>query len=282
MDETAVPNSRLVKGRPTEIRPGRTVSLAVHEGAGADGAAVFLCHGAGGNKNQWRNQWRLFTDLGWRVVAWDFAGHGESASPREAAVYDGQALVADYLALIERFGARRNILVGHSYGARLTLCVLAALKAEGRLGRIERAILLGAPPPIPTLGLGPIAEWPLWRLILMRPVINRGFLALAWDKSADPALVRFEDRAARRNRLFMMKALLTRTAPLEAAALKGLDLPVLILAGEHDGITPPAGGQALAELLPEARVELIADCGHQIMLERPARTNALIRAFVGA
>jgi pimeloyl-ACP methyl ester carboxylesterase len=217
-----------------------------------------------------------------RVIAWDFAGDGENTQPRKVEAYDGQTLVADYRALIERFGAKRNILIGHSYGARLTLCVLAELKAEGRLSLVERAVLLGAPPPLPTLGLGPLAKWPLWRLILMRPLINRSFLKAAWAPGADPALVRFEDRATRRNSLFMMKALLTQSAPLDAVDLPGLDLPVLILSGDHDGVTPQAGGRAVAELLPDVRFELIADCGHQIMLEQPARTNALIGTFIGA
>ena len=178
------------------------------------------------------------------------SGHGDNRPPRRAEVYDGAALVADYRALIERHGAARNILVGHSYGARLTLCVLAALKAEGRLDRIERAILLGAPPPIPSLGIGPIATWPLWLLILMRPMINANFVKLAWDASADPALVRFEDQATRANSLFMMKALMTRSAPLNAADLAGLTLPVLLLAGDHDGLDAgggrPGGGRSAA------------------------------------
>jgi pimeloyl-ACP methyl ester carboxylesterase len=281
-DEAPVANARIVTGTPVEIRPGRTVSLAVHEGGARAATAVFLCHGAGGNKNQWRNQWRLLTGLGYRVIAWDFAGHGESAAPRKAEVYDGQAFVADYLALIERYGAGRNILIGHSYGARLTLCMLIALKAQGRLDLVERAILLGAPPPVRTLGLGPIATWPAPLLALARPLLNAGFVKLAWDRTADPALVRYEDRAARRNSLFMMKALLTRSAPLDAASLPGLTLPVLLIAGDHDGLTPPAGAEALAGLLPDARLEIVADCGHQIMLERPARADALILGFIGA
>lgn len=279
MADAPAPNARIVQGIATEIRPSRTVSVAVHEGAGE--TAVFLCHGAGGNKNQWRNQWLWLTAKGYRVVAWDFAGHGESERPRKAEVYDGQAFVADYRALIERHRAARNILIGHSYGARLTLCVLAALKAEGRLAEIDRAVLLGAPPPIPTLALGPIVTWPLWRLILMRPLINASFLKLAWAPTTDRALVRYEDHAARRNQLFMMKALLSRSAGLDADDLKGLDLPVLILAGDHDGVTPPAAGEAVANLLPDARFETLAACGHQIMLEQPARTNALIGDFIG-
>ncbi len=278
MSDVPAPNARIVEGVPTEIRPGRTVSLAVHEGAGE--TAVFLCHGAGGNKNQWRNQWLWLTAQGYRVIAWDFAGHGESERPREVEVYDGAAFVADYRAVIERYGAKRNILIGHSYGARLTLCVLGALKAEGRLSAIDRAVLLGAPPPIPTLALGPIVTWPLWRLILMRPLINANFLKLAWAPTTDKALVRYEDHAARRNPLFMMKALLSRSAGLNVADLAGLNLSVLILAGDHDGVTPPAAGEAVAKLLPNARFETLAACGHQIMLEQPARTNALIGDFI--
>ena len=280
MFDAPAPNTRVVEGAPTQIRPGRIVSLAVHEGRGQ--TAVFLCHGAGGNKNQWRNQWIWLTAQGFRVIAWDFAGHGESAQPHKAEVYDGAAFVADVRALIERHGAGRNILIGHSYGARLILCVLAALNAEGRLADIDRAVLLGAPPPIPTLAFGPIVTWPLPLLILMRPIINANFLKLAWAPSTDAALVRYEDRATRRNSLFMMKALMARSANLAAADLAVLDLPVLILAGDQDGVTPPVAGKAVAKLLPNARFEAFAACGHQVMLEQPAMTNALIGEFIGA
>jgi len=279
-DGALVANALIVEGQPIEIRPGRTVNLAIIEGD--SGTAVFLCHGAGGAKNQWRNQWRMLAGLGHRVIAWDFAGHGQSDKPRKAAVYDGREFLADYLAIVERYGAARNILVGHSYGARLTLGVLLALKALGRLETVERAVLLGAPPPVPTLGLGPIATWPLWLLILMRPMINANFVKLAWAPTTDRALVRYEDEATKANTLFMMKALLTQSAPLDAAALPGLTTPVLIIAGAQDGVTPPAGGKMVADALPDARFEVLEDCGHQIMLEQPGKVNALISAFIAS
>ena len=77
------PNRRVVAGTPVELRPGRTLSVAVHEAPGD--TTVFLCHGSGGNKNQWRNQWLALTAAGHRVVAWDFPGHGESPAPNVAA-----------------------------------------------------------------------------------------------------------------------------------------------------------------------------------------------------
>lgn len=275
------PHQRLVSGRPVELRPGRHLNLVVHEGGEQADVAVFLCHGAGGNKNQWRNQWRLLTSLGYRVIAWDFAGHGETKSPRHAPHYAGCELVEDYLAIIERYGARRNVLVGHSYGSRLTLCVLLALSAAGRLHQVDRAMLLGAPPPVRSLGLGPIATWPLPVLALMRPLLSRSFNKLAWHESADRDLVAYEDRQTRGNSFFMMKALMTQTAPLEASRLAELDLPILLLTGAADALTPPAGAEALARFLPQARLEVLEDCGHQVMLEKPGETNALIRGFIG-
>ncbi len=275
------PNARIVSGQPVEVRPGRSLNLVVHEGGERGHIAVFLCHGAGGNKNQWRNQWRLLTGLGYRVVAWDFAGHGETRSPRHAPHYAGTELVEDYLAIIERYGATRNVLIGHSYGSRLTLCALLALSAAGRLSQVDRAMLLGAPPPIRTLGLGPIATWPIPVLALMRPLLSRSFSRLAWHPSADPGTVAYEDRLTRANSFFMMKALMTQTAPLDAARLAELDLPILLIAGAADGLTPPAGAEALARFLPRARLEVLEDCAHQIMLEKPGETNALIRGFIG-
>ncbi|QUD86202.1 alpha/beta fold hydrolase [Phenylobacterium montanum] len=275
------PNQRIVSGRPVELRPGRSVNLVVHEGDERADVTVFLCHGAGGNKNQWRNQWRLLTGLGYRVVAWDFAGHGETRSPRHAPHYAGAELVEDYLAIIERYGARRNILIGHSYGSRLTLCVLLALSAAGRLHKIDRVMLLGAPPPIRSMAAGPIATWPLPLLALIRPLLSRSFKRLAWHPSADPALVAYEERQARSNSLFMMKALMNQTAPLEASRLAELDLPILLLTGAADALTPPAGAEALARFLPQARLHVLEECGHQVMLEKPGETNALIRGFIG-
>jgi pimeloyl-ACP methyl ester carboxylesterase len=281
-DDGPVPNATLVPGEALEVRPGRILSVAIHHGAERDRTAIFLCHGAGGNKNQWRNQWRRLTALGYRVIAWDFPGHGHTPRARDAAGYDGEAFLADYQALVDRHGAARNMLIGHSYGARLTLCLLIALKTRGDLNRIDRAILLGAPPPVPTLGLGPIATWPLPVLVAMRPLLGREFVRRAWAPTADAALVRHEDLATRRNSLFMMKALMTRSARLEAGDLPRLALPILILAGEYDGLTPPAGAQALAGLLPDARLEILAHCGHQIMLEQPECANSLILDFMGA
>jgi pimeloyl-ACP methyl ester carboxylesterase len=51
--------------------------------------------------------------------------------------------------------------------------------------------------------------------------------------------------------------------------LGSLALPVLVLCGEDDGMTPPPNGRAVADLIPGARFTLIPQCGHLPMLEKP-------------
>lgn len=268
-----LPNAQIVTGTPTEIRPGRTLNLVVHDG---DDTTVFLCHGAGGSKNQWRHQWGALTALGHRVVAWDYPGHGETPPTRNRKDYAGDAFIADYLALVDRYAGARNLFVGHSYGTRLTLNALIQLVQRPAPPAILGAVLLGAPPPVNFEPKGPIVSWPVWLLNLMRPQLSKGFRRLAWDPSADPALVDYEAARSDRNSLFMMKWLMKQFARIDASRLPSLTFPIHILAGSSDGLTPPAAGEALARALPNATFQTLPATGHQIMLERPQETTDAI------
>lgn len=265
--------ARTLTAPPVEIRPGRRLSVTVHEPENLSDVTLFFCHGAGGSKNQWRAQWAAFADSGCKLVAWDFPGHGESPSPRQASVYAGAELVADYRALLEAHRGTRNILVAHSLGARLTL----ALAQEMGPSAAESLVLLGAPSPTFGAGANPIASWPLPLLWLMRPMLHAGFAKSAWSPAADPQLIAFEQKETESNTLFMMQSLMRGVVAFDAGRLAELTLPIRVLAGDADGLTPAAGGEALAKALPNASFRVLNGCGHQIMLEKPAETNAAIR-----
>jgi pimeloyl-[acyl-carrier protein] methyl ester esterase len=62
-------------------------------------------------------------------------------------------------------------------------------------------------------------------------------------------------------------------APLVAA-------PTLLLHGSADPLMPPAAAEALAALIPDARVELFADCAHAPFISRPDDFRERLRAFL--
>jgi len=271
---------RIVPGSLREIRPGRVISLGLAPGAADADLTIFLCHGAGGNRNQWRHLWQALDAAGHRLVAWDAYGHGESPQPRRRRAYAGKAFVDDYRAVFDAYATRRNILVGHSYGTRLSLALLDGLAAEGRLDLVSGVLLLGPPPPETALIGGPMRHLPAFVLEWLRPRLAEGFRKLAWHPDCDPALVAYEEQQTLRNTLFMMQAMMIQAVQLDPARLAALDLPVTILAGDADGLTPAAGARRLAETLPRAELHLVELCGHQIMLEQPAVTLRHLQALI--
>ena len=260
-----------VTGELVEIRPGRRISLAVAEGSGA---TVFLCHGGGGNKDQWRNQWKALTAAGVRVVAWDNVGHGSSPQPAVRALYRGEEFVADLAELVDRYGQGKIVLAGHSYGTRQILALLAGYAKTGELGRISSAVFYAPPPAGGGLGVGPIAWLPPLVLEWLRPTLSRRFRELAWHPDTDPALIDYEEGLTKRNSLYMTQALLTQAVQIPDEDLARIALPITILAGAEDQLTPPGFAEALAARLPSTIFQVIEKSGHQIMLEQPEQATA--------
>ncbi|MCA9109840.1 MAG: alpha/beta fold hydrolase, partial [Planctomycetaceae bacterium] len=62
--------------------------------------------------------------------------------------------------------------------------------------------------------------------------------------------------------------------------LPSIDLPTLIIVGEHDAISPPSEMREIANALPHATFVEIKEAGHMAPLERPEPVNAAIEHFL--
>src|SRR5260370_13862027 len=105
---------------------------------GADEAGVvLLVHGFASNRDEnWRRLgWMTaFERKGWRAVALDLRGHGESDKPHDPALYGRDAMAGDVIALLDHLGLSRVDLMGYSMGAHLALS--AALAPPDRLANL--------------------------------------------------------------------------------------------------------------------------------------------------
>lgn len=71
--------------------------------------------------------------------------------------------------------------------------------------------------------------------------------------------------------VFVRQSRALQKRPDQQPTLRKAKLPTLVACGEHDRMTPPRRHEFMAHLIPNARLEIIADAGHLPMLENPER-----------
>ncbi len=86
----------------------------LEEGAGP---LVVLCHGFPELAFSWRHQLPAIAEAGYRVVAPDMRGYGQSSAPSEIDAYDVVSLCGDLCGLLDALGEESAVFVGHDWGA---------------------------------------------------------------------------------------------------------------------------------------------------------------------
>jgi len=138
----------LEEQRPTRV-PER-VSISTQDGGlisgdlyGAGDRGILLAHGGRFNKESWKPQAEALAKAGFRVLAIDFRGYGESRGPGQKDIFTAP-LYLDVLAgvhYLRKTGAKSVFAVGGSLGGGA-----AADAAIAEPGQIDRLVLLGATP----------------------------------------------------------------------------------------------------------------------------------------
>ena len=86
-----------------------------------DGPLVIFCHGWPESWYSWRHQIPAIAGAGYRVVAYDVRGYGESQSPYPIEAYTIKQLAADVVGIIDVLGYDKAILFGHDWGGPIVL-----------------------------------------------------------------------------------------------------------------------------------------------------------------
>lgn len=208
---------------------------------------ILLVHGFASNMqvNWISTGWvRHLRDAGFRVLAMDVRGHGDSDKPYDPAVYTTGHMVDDAIRLLDHVAAERAIVMGYSMGARIT-----AFTALGHPERMHAAILSGLGENL-VRGLGGrddiIAALRAPSLDLVTDSQGRLFRAFAEATGGD-----LEALAA------CMASMRSSLTPAEAARI---ETPVLVAVGSDDEVA--GDPQVLARLMPNAQAYTIEGRDH--------------------
>ena len=259
--------------------------VGLHVATAGQGRPLLLLHGFMGSTATWAPFVPALAQR-WRVIAVDLLGHGGSDAPPEAERYTMERCVQDLLALLDHLEARRPVVLGYSLGGRVALGLAAA--APDRLAGLA---LESASPGLltpeerlaRTRGDEALVD-DLRRDGLPAFVERWQRLPLFDSQTALPQATRTTLRAQRlaNNPVGLAGSLCGlgtgRQAPLWDR-LPGLDLPVLVVAGDLD-TKFAALAQRMAADLPRARLALAPSAGHAVHLERPTWFLATIEAFL--
>jgi pimeloyl-ACP methyl ester carboxylesterase len=231
--------------------------LAVHRLG--EGRPVLLLHGLFSDAN---TNWIRFghaqrlADAGFEAIMPDLRAHGESARPHDPAAYPEDVLVKDAQALITHLDLHYYDLGGFSLGARTA--VRGVLQ-----GLSPRRLVLGG------MGLEGLAGWAR-RSAFFIDAIDR-FEAV---KHGDPAFMAVAFMKTQNVDRVAARLLLQSVDDTEARDLTGVTMPTLVVCGDKD--RDNGSPRALAETLPDARLELIRGT-HMSSVTEPALGEAIVR-----
>ncbi|MEX2236676.1 MAG: alpha/beta hydrolase [Dehalococcoidia bacterium] len=107
-----------------------------------DGAPVLLLHGFPDSWRLWRHQVPALLDAGFRVIAPDQRGFGESAKPQEVEAYSADKLLGDLLGILDQLGVPKTHVVGHDWGGAMAWTI-AGLVPD----RVDRLVAMSVPHP---------------------------------------------------------------------------------------------------------------------------------------
>lgn len=253
----------------------------LHWAERGSGAPVLFLHGFPFDRTLWDGQVAALP-AGWRALAPDLRGFGASRDPGREPLTMAQH-AADMVALLDQLRIERAVVCGLSMGGYIALAMLriaperlralvlcdtraepdGAEARETRVATAERVRREGTAAIVATLLPKLLAESTFARApgVVER---LRGMMEAASAESIARASLGMAERADAR--------------PL----LADIRVPVLVLGGESDAVTPPDVLRSLAAAIPGARLELLPDAGHVSNLENPAAFDAALHAFLAS
>jgi 4,5:9,10-diseco-3-hydroxy-5,9,17-trioxoandrosta-1(10),2-diene-4-oate hydrolase len=255
--------------------------LSIHYHCDGQGFPVVFLHGSGPGASGWSNfrrNYPQFAAAGLRAIVPDTLGFGYSSKPDN--IDYGMDVVLDVLRrFLDKLGLERCAVVGNSHGG--ALAIKLALEDPDRVARLilmapggleEREVYMKMP------GIRAMMKAFLGEGELTRDSLRRVFELQLHDQTliTDEIL----DERVSIARLQPKRVMTTLSVPHLLPRLGELRCPIFALWGMDDQFCPSSGALTLAKSCKQARVMMLTECGHWVMVEKAALFNRLCIDFV--
>lgn len=234
--------------------------------------------------NMWRYVAPHFQDR-YRVVLFDYAGHGGSKVPHNGVERYGSldSYAEDVLAICRDMDLNEVVFVGHSVSSMIG--VLAAIEEPERFAKL---VLVGPSPRHIDVGsyVGGFNRTDIEELL---ESLESNYLG--WSSAMAPVIMGNADRPQLGEEL---KDSFCRTDPEIARQfaratflsdnrddLAKVNIPALVLQARNDAIGPVSVGQFVSSTMPQGSMVMLEATGHCPHLSMPEATTAAIAVFVG-
>lgn len=236
-----------------------------YDDVGTSEDVLVLVHGHPFDRSMWRPQIDQVRDLGWRVIAADLRGYGETTVV--PGVTPLSTFAADIAALLDHLGVERFALGGLSMGGQIVLechrlfparirgLVLADTFAQGETpaGRQHRNDMADR---LLREGMAGYAEEVLSKMVAPHnhTEVGEHVSRMMRNAPAEGAAAALRGRAIR---------------PDYTAMLGTITVPTLVTVGSDDEYTPVADAEYMHARIPNSTLTVIAGAAHMPNLERP-------------
>ncbi|MDK2916315.1 MAG: non-heme chloroperoxidase [Euryarchaeota archaeon] len=253
------------------------------------GKPVVLIHGWPLSSKSWEKQVPALLDAGYRVVAYDRRGFGNSAKPTFG--YDYDTLAEDLHRVMTELDLDNATLVGFSMGGGEVARYLGTYGSE----RVERAVFISAILPFllktddnPEGVEGSVFDEFMEGVAADRPAFLSRFLSNFYNVDVFSGN-RVSDEVVRLS--WNVAAAASPIGTLDCVPawltdfrddLRSIDVPVLVIHGDADRIVPfAASGKRIPGLVRESRLVVIEGGPHGITWTHAERVNRELLNFLG-
>jgi cystathionine beta-lyase/cystathionine gamma-synthase/pimeloyl-ACP methyl ester carboxylesterase len=243
------------------------------------GPPVVLVHGHPFDRSMWYPQVAYLASRGYRAIAPDLRGYGESTVVAGKTTLD--VFARDIAGLLDHLEVPAAVLCGLSMGGQIVLEFTRLFPK-----RVTAVVLADTSAPADTQAGAALRRASADRVLAEGMA---GYAAEVLPKMISPQTLRRRPDVAAH-----VSGMMRGTAPAGAAAalrgraerpdyvamLSDLACPALVLVGSDDEFTPLADARLLADGIPSATLTVIPDAGHMPNLEQPAAFNHALGRFL--